>query len=362
MMTINNRQQTSRTNSPQREPIRLSIIGFGTVGRWLAKAIHEKKGLLATRYGFTATLVSVANARHGFIHREDGLDIPTLLAFVDRNRSLSEYPGAKHWPDAAQGLRATSFDVLAETTGVSLENASVGVDHMRTALERGRSVVTSSKWPVAMAAAELLELARKRNVQFRCESTVMSGTPVLSTLREGMAGARVTALRGVVNGTANFILGEMEGGRTYNEALSEAQKRGYAENNPTDDVDGHDSVAKCLILAEFAFGKTFQTDQVQPRGIAGISREDVQMARDEGMRLKHLVSLSVNGDGRLHASVEPVPVPLNDPLSLLDGTNCGISIDADPLNRVTIIGPGAGKELAGQGIFADLIAVANRKV
>jgi homoserine dehydrogenase len=155
---------------------------------------------------------------------------------------------------------------------------------------------------------------------------------------------------------------EMGKGRTYDEALGKAQMLGYAENDPSDDVDGHDSVAKCLILATCAFGKTLQPDQVLRRGISGVSHDDIKIARGQGKRIKHLVSLDLNHEGELQARVEPASLLSNDPLALVDGVNCGISIDAAPLNRVTIMGPGAGKELAGQGVFADLIAVARQAV
>lgn len=185
----------------------------------------------------------------------------------------------------------------------------------------------------------------------------MSGTPVLSTLREGLAGARVTGLRGILNGTANHILTRMAEGLDYPAALADAQARGYAEPDPTDDVEAHDVVAKARILAAVAFGEAVGLAQVARRGIAGTTREAVQQAAGEGRRLKLLATLRA-GNGGVDVRVEPVPLPLADPLARVDGVTNALVIETDTVREVMVTGPGAGREQAGQGLFADLVAVA----
>jgi homoserine dehydrogenase len=209
----------------------------------------------------------------------------------------------------------------------------------------------------------LVALARQRCVQFRMEATVMSGTPVLSTIREGLAGSSVVAVRGIVNGTANYILSRMAEGLDYPAALSNAQALGYAEPDPGDDVEGHDSVAKARILSAVAFGQTIGLDQVVARGIAGIRSDVVHRAVSNGARLKLVASVrrlpGSIGSGRvaLEARVEPLVLSLTDPLSRVDGVMNGLTIESDTLREVTVVGPGAGLEQAGQGVFADLVAV-----
>src|SRR2546421_8516234 len=163
--------------------LRLSIIGFGTVGQGLAELLATKRALLKQDYELTVTLVSVANARHGFIYREDGLDIPTLLELAAAGRPLTEHPGVTHWDSALEGLRATGGDVLAEVTGTNLRDAEPGMSHIRTALSQGMHVITANKGPGALAAQELFALAHQYGVQLRMEAAVMAGTPVLSTIR-----------------------------------------------------------------------------------------------------------------------------------------------------------------------------------
>lgn len=343
--------------------IRLSILGFGTVGQGLAELLASKETMLKQQYGLDIRLVSVANARHGFIYREDGLDIPVLLELAASRRPLTEYPAVFHWQNALEGLRTTGGDVLAEATGTNLRDAEPGVSHIRTALAQGMHVVTANKGPTALFASELFALAEEQGVQLRLESTVMAGTPVLSTLRKGMAGAQVQAIRGILNGTTNYILSAMAGGRDYADVLAEAQAQGYAEADPTADVEGYDAVAKTLILAFLAFGRSLRPEQVERQGITQITREQMQQAREQGKRIKLVASLRLlqepgASEARLEARVAPVALPESDALARVNGVLNAIAIQSDTLPEVTITGPGAGRIPTGQGLLADLIAVA----
>ena len=278
-------------------------------------------------------MVGVANARDGFVYAEEGLD---LKAFPS---------GGSTWPSAIEGLRATEADVLVEVTASPAADGEPGLTHMREALERGIPVVTSNKWPVALHGVELAELARDKGVQFRAESTVMSGTPVLSTFVEGLAGATPLALRGLLNATANFILTRMAEGTPYEAALAEAQAAGLAERDPTDDVEGNDTVAKLMILSALVFGRQLRREDVACRGITDL---------EPGTRAKHVATLDFAEPA---ARVQPEVLDEEDPLARIDGTTNAAILRADPVGEITVIGPGAGPELAGQGVLSDLLAV-----
>lgn len=341
--------------------LRLSIIGFGVVGQGLAELLTTKKDLLQHDFGLAVTLVSVANARHGFIYREDGLDIPTLLNLAAERQPLTKHPGIKHWINPLEGLHATGGDVLAEATGTNLQDAEPGISHIRAAMTKGMHVITANKGPIALAAQELFALARQHQVQLRMESTVMAGTPVISTVREGLAGAKVRAIRGILNGTTNYILSAMANGRDYADVLAEAQAQGYAEADPTADVEGYDAIAKTLILASLVFGQTLKPEQVIRSGITTITKEQVQQASNQGKRIKLIASLQINTANEptaLEARVEPMSLPLDDALARVDGVMNAITFQTDTLSEVTVIGPGAGKLQTGQGLLSDLIAVA----
>ena len=345
--------------------VRLSIVGFGTVGRWLASAVHQRRAWLEAECGADLSIVSVATRRDGFLHRQDGFDIPALLDHVAATRPLADYPDVRRWETSLEGLAMTESDVLVEASNTNPREPEPALSHIRQALGRRIHVVTSSKGACATAAVDLAALARQSGVQFRMESTVMSGTPVLSTIREGLAGVRVVSLRGILNGTANHVLTRMAEGFDYAAAVADAQSQGYAEPDPSDDLEGHDVVAKACILAAAAFNRAVTLDQVIRRGISGVTSDSVQQAVRNGCRLKLIAMIRPNpeGDGPSEASmplevrVEPVALPLTDPLARVDGVMNALIIETDTVREITLIEPGAGPEQAGQGIFADLVSV-----
>jgi homoserine dehydrogenase len=339
------------------------VVGFGTVGQWLVRALHSNRERIQVRYGTVMAVVGLANARDGFIYDEDGLDIPSLLELVSGRRSIAELPRARRWPTALDGLRATDADVLVEVTGSPPVDGEPGLAHIREALDRGIPVATSNKWPVALHGVELTELAHRQSAALRAESTVMSGTPVLGPLVEGLAGAVPIALRGILNATVNFILCRMADGRSYREALAEAQDLGLAERDPTADVEGHDAVAKLMILAALVFGRQLRPEEIACRGITDIAPSDIEQAASGGAQLRHVASLEFaepGGLGDVRARVEPTLVSRDDSLAGVEGTTNAIALQATPLGEITITGPGAGPELAGQGVLSDLIRLVTR--
>lgn len=330
------------------KPLRLWIVGFGTVGRWLAHALNERSQDLQKRYGVRFAIVGVANRREGFFYRERGLDLGGA-------RSLGDLRDARRWRTALEGLRETEADVLVEVSESPPPSGEPGRSHLAEALSRGIPAVTSNKWPMALHGVELAELGRTHSAPLRAESTVMSGTPVLSTLREGLAGASPIAIRGVLNATANYIVSEMAHGQPYADALAAAQRHGLAERDPSADVDGHDAVAKAMVLSGLVFGRQLRLEDVSRTGISSVTEEEVSRAVTEGKRIREVTTV----EGSI-ARVESVALEAGDPLAGVDGTDNAVVCRADPLGQVTVVGPGAGLELAGQGVLSDLIAIAGR--
>jgi homoserine dehydrogenase len=346
------------------KPVRIWLVGFGTVGQWLVRALDSQAERLASRYGIAVTVVGLANARDGFIYDRNGLDLQSVLALASGGGSIAEQPGVRCWPSTIEGLRATEADLLVEVTASPSTDGEPGLAHMREALERRIPVVTSNKWPVALRGVELARLARSRGVAFRAESTVMSGTPLLSALVDGLAGAVPIALRGLLNATANFILSRMAEGTPYEDALAEAQRAGLAERDPAADVEGYDAVAKVMILSALVFGRQLRREQVASRGITNIAPSEIDQAASSRARLKHVATLDFSepdGAGDVSARVEPELVRRDDPLASIEGTTNAVVCRASPIGEVTIIGPGAGPQLAGQGVFSDIIAVARSR-
>jgi homoserine dehydrogenase len=314
-------------------------VGFGTVGRWLLNALDAHRERLADRYGIGLSVVGLASARGGFVHAENGLDVPAVLRMAALGGPLAQLPGVSHWSSAIEGLRATEADVLVEVTSSRPADGEPGLAHMREALRRGIPVVTSNKWPVALAGVELAALV------------------------EGLAGAIPIGLRGVLNATANLILSRMMVGASYQDALREAQLAGLTEADPTADVGGADSVAKLMILAGLVFGRQLRLRDVACRGITDLTQEEIDQAAASGDRIRHLATLRFSesdGAGSVDARVEPTLVRPGDPLATVEGTGNAVVCTMRPVGDVTITGPGAGPDLAGQGVLSDLIVTALR--
>jgi homoserine dehydrogenase len=316
--------------------LRVAVVGTGTVGSWVLKAIE--------RQGLDVQVVAIGNRRSGMAVDERGIDVARALARAD---SLGELPGATHRPTALEAIDEVDADVLLEVSQSPPSHGEPGLSHIRRALERRMAVATSNKWPVALAGVELATLAREQGVGFRAESTVMSGTPLLAALTDGLGGARPLRLRGVLNATVNFMCSRVAAGASYDEALREAQHAGLAERNPSADVSGLDSAAKVMVLSALVFGRQLDPGQVERRGIDSV-------APQPGDRLREVAELDPRA-GRY--SVAAIEVDADDPLHGVDGVMNSVELEVEPLDRISVSGPGAGPELAGQGVFSDLIAL-----
>jgi len=335
---------------------KLALIGFGTVGQGLAEILIDKGEKLKSRYGYEASVVAISDINRGSIFKADGLDLRQVLQQIERDGRIGDHPGATTGWDSLKTIRESGADVVVELTYTDIKTGQPATDHVRTALENGRHVVTSNKGPVALAGQELTRLARENGVQFRYEGTVISGTPALNLAMETLAGTDIREVRGILNGTTNFILTEMEAGAGYEETLKKAQQLGYAEAVPDADVEGWDALAKIVIIANMLMGGDLKPSQVDCTGITRITADDMSRAREENTRWK-LIARAWQEGGRIQASVSPQKVPMDDFLAGVSGATNAITFETDLLGSVTIVGPGAGKVETGFSILVDLLAI-----
>ncbi len=334
---------------------RLALIGFGTVGKGLSEILREKEATLKGKYGFETSIVAVSDFKKGSVYHEDGLNIDQLLELDDAG-SLEEYPGGVKGWDALTTVRNSNADIIVELTYTNVQTGQPAIDHCRAAFENGKHVVTSNKGPVAVAYRELQELADLNNAQFRFEGTVVAGTPIINMATQSLAGCDITRIRGILNGTTNYILCEMEQGSAYEDVLKRAQDLGYAEADPTGDVDGWDALAKVVILSNVVLGGNISTEDVEREGITSISLKDIEIAREAGRRWKLIGETKIE-DGKIVASVSPQQVPLSDPLASVMGANNALTFTTDYLHDVTVVGPGAGRMETGYSILTDLLDI-----
>ncbi|MFZ6028953.1 MAG: homoserine dehydrogenase [Chloroflexota bacterium] len=336
--------------------VRLALIGFGNVGQGFAQILHDQGAELARRFDLDAKVVAVCDLLKGSLYDPAGLIPAELLATVEVGKGLETIHAPVRGWDAAQTIAESGADVLVELSYTDLKTGEPAATHIREALKRGMHAITTNKGPVALHYATLSALARQNNARLGIEGTVMSGTPALHLGADLLAGAGVTRIQGIVNGTTNYILTEMDNGGSYTQALAEAQARGYAEADPTGDVEGFDAAGKVVILANVLMGAAITMADVDRQGITALTVADVNAARAAGERWKLIACVEKTADGVL-ASVRPTRIPCEHPLASVSGPTNAVTYSTRLLGDVTLIGPGAGRLATGYAILCDLLAM-----
>jgi len=337
----------------------ISLVGFGNVAQGLTHILADKRERLLAKYGFEYRITSVVTGRHGCLVNDQGIDPAALLEAMERDGGLWGCEGARA-VDPLEVIKSPHTDILVETTPTSLVRGEPGLTHIRAALKAKKHVVTSNKGPLVRALPELTALAEGSGVAFRYEGVIMSGTPALNLVRETLAGCEIQHVQGIVNGTTNYILTEMEKGSTYEDALASAQRLGYAESDPAADVDGWDAAVKACIMAVLFMDASLELEDVERTGITEVTPENIQTALARGKRIK-LVAEVYREKGRVRAMVAPVAVPLSRPLAGIMGAMNAITYTTDHLGDITIVGPGAGRIETGQALLSDLLAIHREK-
>ncbi|MDZ7331064.1 MAG: homoserine dehydrogenase [candidate division KSB1 bacterium] len=335
---------------------KLILIGFGVVGQGLTEILISKKDFLQQKFGFEYEIVAVSDLLKGSIANPQGLDPIMLLDLVKSGKKLNEYSHGTTGMDALTTINRVDADIMIEVSYTDVKTGEPATSHCRAAFQRGMHVVTTNKGPVALFYHDLKKLASSKGLMFGIEGTVMSGTPVLNTGMKSLAGCNFTRISGILNGTTNFILTEMEQGKSYEAALKKAQELGYAEADPTGDVEGWDALAKVIILSNVLMGGNVKFQDAEREGITKITLEDVQKAKAEGARWKLIGETSIQ-EGKIKAKVAPKKLPLSDPLASVMGATNAITFETDLMGNVTVIGKGAGKIETGFSVLSDLLDI-----
>jgi len=316
------------------KPINIGILGLGTVG------------------GGTATVLQ-RNAEE--IERRAGRAINLLVASVrDLNKPRDiEHSKVELTLDSASIVNNPEVDIVVELIG----GTDLARQLVMQAIENGKHVVTANKALIALHGNEIFAAAQSQGVTVAFEAAVAGGIPIIKAIREGLSGNQIEWLAGIINGTGNFILSEMrDKGRDFASVLKEAQALGYAEADPTFDVEGIDAAHKLTILASIAFGVPLQFDKVFTEGIANIQGIDVEYASELGYRIKHLGIARRNAQG-LEMRVHPTLIPHRRLLANVDGVMNAVLIQADAVGSTLYYGPGAGAEPTASAVVADLVDV-----
>lgn len=331
----------------------LAFIGFGNVGRALARLLLRKRRELGQRYNVSFRTVAIATGRHGLAWNPDGLDLAAALDLVDTGESITQLTSADPPESTLELINSCGADVLFENTPVDYETGQPALDHLRAALESDMHAITANKGPLVHGYQELSRLAAERGLSFLFEATVMDGAPIFSLWRD-LPAAELTAFRGVLNSTTNLMLGRMEAGDSFDQAVRHAQAIGIAETDPSGDVDGWDAAIKVAALVTVLMKQSITPEHVERTGIRELSQQDVQAAQADQQRWKLVCAANRHGD-EVRARVRPERVPAADPLYYVSGTSSALTLHTDVLGDLTITENDPGPHTTAYGLLSDFL-------
>ncbi|CAM3773828.1 homoserine dehydrogenase [Alkalicoccus chagannorensis] len=321
-----------------KEVMNVGLLGFGTVGTGVLEIIEQHQDKLAHQIGAAVKVKKV------------------LVSDLDKDRGNVLH--AEKLTDRIDDiLQDDEIDAVVEVMG----GMELARDYMKQALENGKHVVTANKDVMAVYGSELLETANKHSADLFYEASVAGGIPILRTIVEGLASDRITKMMGIVNGTTNYILTKMsKEGRLYEEVLKEAQALGYAEADPTSDVEGLDAARKIAILGTLGFSMNLDLDDVSVEGITKITSEDLAYSKQLGYTMK-LVGIANRVDNKVEVSVQPTLVPHSHPLASVDDEFNAVYVYGEAVGETMFYGPGAGKLPTATAVVSDLVEVLKNK-
>ncbi len=332
----------------------LAFLGFGNVGRALARLLNAKSGELREQHGIEWRITGVASRRLGWLANDDanaadGFDLATLLSEQSLKDSAASANGIEGWLGRARP------DVVFETTSLNHETGQPAIDYLRAVLEAGAHAITANKGVIVHGFSSLNELALRVGRRLLFESTVLDSAPVFSLFRETLPAAKLRGFSGVFSSTTNVIIETMEAGRSFEEGLKTAQDLGVAETDPSHDIDGWDATVKVCAIANVLMNVQLKPVDVAREGIRGLDSRKLQAARAAGAPFKLVARAKMGRDGDLVATVRPEQVAASDPLGNIRGTSLGVHFELDMMPGLTITSHRPNLQSTAYGMLADFI-------
>ncbi len=336
--------------------IKLALVGFGNVGKAFARLLMRKENILLEQFDAAISVTGIATGRHGLAIDPAGIDLRRALALADGGGSLAALSAQISPVGVLEFIDQCPADILFENSPVNHNTGQPAVDYLKAALEKGMHTVTANKGPVVHAFSELTALAQRKKRRFMYESTVMDGAPIFSLFRGPLPAAELRGFQGILNSCTNLIIGLMEDGKSFEEAVAYAQSIGIAETDPSADVDGWDASIKVSALSTVLMGVPLKPHQVDRTGIRGISPAMIAEARQAGERWKLVCSARRDGAG-IQARVAPQRVAPGSPLFSINGTSSYVQFELDVLPGLGIVEGNPGPETTAYGLLADMINI-----
>lgn len=317
----------------------VGIVGFGTVGTGVARILLDNAGLIRRRVGVPVELIRIADLD---VARDRGLSLPAGMLTQDSRQVLDD-------PDV---------DIVVELIG----GYEVAKHLILEAIAKGKQVVTANKALLAVHGEELYQAASRQKVDLAFEASVGGGIPIIRALTEGLAANRILSIYGIINGTSNYILTRMtQEGLAFEEVLEESKRAGYAEADPTFDVEGIDSVHKLAIMVSLAYGTPVDVKDIYTEGITKLTPLDIAYAKEFGYVIK-LLGIAKLMDGEIEARVHPTMIPVSSPIAQVHGVYNAIQVVGDAVGDVMLHGQGAGSMPTGSAVVSDILSIARNLV
>jgi len=331
--------------------LRIIIVGFGVVGKSTVRVLAEHREQLRSKFGLNPKIVAIVDI-NGALVDPKGMPLDEALKATEKGSSFEQFETFRKDAKLEDLLSELECDAMVETTPTNLKTGQPGLDHLRMAMKNGAHVITTNKGPLALAMPALLELAEHNRVSLKFSGTVGGGTPMLDLAKKCMDGLAIKSMRGILNGTTNYILTKMDSeGMTFEAALDEARVKGYAEADPTYDVDALDPAAKLVILANWVMGKSLSINDVKITGIRGVTKEKIADAKAAGKALKLIAYCGDDG-----IEVAPRAILREHPLNV-GGTTNALTFSTDLADEITIVGKGAGGIETASAVLRDMIDI-----
>lgn len=331
--------------------MRIMLVGFGVVGSSIARVFIDQREKLRRAHGINPKVVSIVNSRGALVNPE-GIDLEDALNARGSPSGLGSLE--EIWKERAKPselLDTIECDVMVEAAPTDLMTGQPGLDHMRAAMKNEVHVVTTNKGPLAIAMPALLELAEHNDVMLKFSGTVGGGTPMLDFAKRCLEGVEILSVRGILNGTTNYILSKMDAEAVpLDSALDEARKLGYAEADPTYDIDGMDAAGKLVIIANWVMGRSLSIHDVRIEGIREIDQDRMREAKEKGKTIKLIAKCDSE------AEVAPMAIERAHPLNVSHTFNA-VTFDTDLAGEITLVGRGAGGPETASAALRDLIAI-----
>ena len=335
--------------------MRALFLGFGNVGRRVAEILADRSAWPGLA-DLDVSVIGITTGSKGALANPAGIDLASALAEVRAHSRFSGHPDASPLtsPEAARTL---DYDVLVEMTPLDLPSRGKGaIDHIRTALTRGRHAISANKGPLAWGYRELRDLARERGGAFLHEAAVMDGAPVFNLARYCLRGNVIQRIEGILNSTTNFILGALEEGTSLEAAIAQAQAIGVAEADPANDLDGWDAAVKIAALANVLLGGNLTPEEVERESLSGIGPDRIKAARERGCRIK-MVCEVFRKEGGIAGRVHAREIPLDDPFALVAGTGSILRLTTDLLGKIVLTEEEPDLTTTAYGVLSDLLSI-----